>query len=91
MLTYLKTNWGLIMIKQPFKITKTIGAVALISMSLLNYANFQFNYTKYGALIVTLMMIVLGFQSYSEKKKFNSDIAFVTVAGLATLYIFFIN
>ncbi|MBC9720844.1 hypothetical protein QMA60_07870 [Leuconostoc suionicum] len=80
------------MIKQPFKITKTIGAVALISMSLLNYyANFQFNYTKYGALIVTLMMIVLGFQSYSEKKKFNSDIAFVTVAGLATLYIFFIN
>ncbi|QEA58923.1 hypothetical protein FGL74_03965 [Leuconostoc koreense] len=79
------------MIKQPFKITKTIGAMVLISMSLLNYANFQFNYTKYGALIVTLMMIVLGFQGYSEKKKFNSDIGFVKVTGLATLCIFFVN
>lgn len=79
------------MTKQPFKMMKTIGAVALIVMALLNYANFQFNYTKYSALIVTLMMLALGFQSYSEKKKFNSDIALVTIAGLATLYIFFVN
>lgn len=79
------------MTKQPFKMMKTISAVALIVMALLNYANFQFNYTKYSALIVTLMMLALGFQSYSEKKKFNSDIAFVTIAGLATLYIFFVN
>ncbi len=57
------------MTKQPFKMMKTIGAVALIVMALLNYANFQFNYTKYSALIVTLMMLALGFQSYSEKKK----------------------
>lgn len=76
---------------QPFRIMKIIGGMTLMSMSLLNYAHFQFNYTKYGALIVTLMMIVFGFQSYSERKKFNSDIAFVTVAGLAMLYIFLVS
>ncbi|MGL5887722.1 MAG: hypothetical protein ACRCY1_06555 [Leuconostoc suionicum] len=79
------------MTKQPFRMMKTVGAVALITMTLLNYTNFQLNYPRYNALIVTLMMLVLGFQSYSEKKKFNSDIAFVTIAGLATLYIFFVN
>ena len=34
------------MTKQPFKMMKTIGVAVLIVMALLNYANFQFNYTK---------------------------------------------